>query len=170
MSPQSLPKALGSTRARAGLTADSAGAAGSLGALAIRQIYDALSVENSPTGFLPAAENTLLAASDNFTGQLGVEAISIARSRNATAVDKQDVFDADRRLRASVGPEKQAWMLALAGFLGGGAAAALISLLLTPSPVHLAGFWWFCIVVLCIFSSALFLVSYPRQSRVGRRQ
>jgi hypothetical protein len=41
-------------------------------------------------GFLPSAENTLLAASDDCAGRLGIEAIIIARSRNDTAADQQD--------------------------------------------------------------------------------
>lgn len=60
---------------------------------AIRLINEELATENSPSGFLSAAENTLLAASDEFTGKLGIEAIKIARGRNATAVDKQDVLE-----------------------------------------------------------------------------
>jgi hypothetical protein len=136
---------------------------------AIRQINDALSAETSPSGFLSAAENTLLAVSDDFTGKLGIEAIGIARSRNATAVDKQDVLDADRRLRGTNNSEKQAWLLALAGLLGGGAIAALVALLLAPPPVAHAIYWWLCISLLFLTSCIFLLISYPRHARNGRR-
>lgn len=132
---------------------------------AIRQINDALSVENAPNGFLPAAENVLLAVSDDFTGKLGIEAVGIARSRNATAVDKQDILDADKRLRGSGDAEKRSWILAVAGFLGGGAAAALIAFLLAPSPVRHADYWWSCMALLGISSFILFFISYPRHPR-----
>jgi len=130
---------------------------------AIRQINDALSVESSPKGFLPAAENILLAASDDFTGKLGAEAIRIARTRNATAVDRQDVLEADKRLRQDIATERRSWMLGLAGFTGGGAAAALIAVLLAPSPVANAKYWWASVVTLGIVATALFYVSYPWQ-------
>jgi len=136
---------------------------------AIRLINDALSAENSPGGFLQAAENTLLVVSDDFTGKLGIEAIGIARARNATAVDKQDILDADRRLRRNGTAEKQAWKLAMAGLLGGGAAAAFIALLLAPKPVTHASYWWSCIVFLFLAACILLLISYPRHTRNDRR-
>jgi hypothetical protein len=122
-----------------------------------------LSVESSPGGFLSAAENALLAASDDFTGKLGVEAIRIARQRHATAVDRQDVLDADANLRSTVTAERRGWLLGLAGFTGGAALAALAAVLLAPKPVHNSDLWWACIIVLAIFSTALFYVSYPWQ-------
>jgi hypothetical protein len=102
---------------------------------AVKQINDALNAEGSPSGLLPAAENTLLAASDDFTESLGKEAIKIARARHATAVDRQDVLDADGRLRGGAFVEKQGWMLGIAGLTGGGAIATVVALLLSPKPV-----------------------------------
>lgn len=130
---------------------------------AVRQINEALQAETSLSGFLPAAENTLLAASDDFTGSLGIEAIKIARSRNATAVDRQDVLDADGGLRGTA--ERRGWALGVAGLTGGGAIAATVALLLAPPPVVHPDYWWSAIVVLCALAIVLFYVSYPSRRR-----
>jgi hypothetical protein len=132
---------------------------------AIRNINEALNVESTLSGFLPAAENTLLAASDDFTGSLGVKAIQIARMRNATAVDRQDVLVADKSLRSNVGAEKRGWLLGLASFAGGAAIAALVAFLLAPRPISHPGDWWISIIALAIFSTILFSVSYPSRRR-----
>lgn len=128
---------------------------------AIRQINDTLSSESSPSGFLPAAENTLLAASDDFTGALGIEAIRIARARHATAVDQQDVQDADKRLRGSASGERQGWMIGMAGFTGGAAIAILVAVVLSPKPISDTGYWWTAIALLGAACLTLFSLSYP---------
>ena len=128
---------------------------------ATRQINDALAPEGSPSGFLAAAENTLLAASDDYTGRLGIEAISIARSRNATAVDRQDVRDATKRLRENATVDRQSWRLALAGFTGGGAISAIVALLFAPKPVTNIAYWYVSITVLGFLTFVLFSISYP---------
>jgi hypothetical protein len=130
---------------------------------AIRQINEALSAEGSPSGFLPAAENTLLAASDEFTGSLGMEAIKTARARGATAVDRQDVLSADARLRNTT--ERKNWMVGVAGFTGGGATSALIALLLASGPGVHRSYWWSAIVALAVFTIILFYISYPSGAR-----
>jgi hypothetical protein len=130
---------------------------------AIDQINVVLSAEASLKGFLPAAENSLLAASEDFTGTLGIEAIRIAEHRRATAVDRQDVLDADKKLRGSLDPEKRGWRLGVGGFMGGGAVTALVAVLLAPKPVHHATYWILSIVVLSVAALALFLTSYPRE-------
>ena len=132
---------------------------------AVDQINVALSAEASPKGFLPAAENTLLSASEDFTGSLGIEAIRIAEYRRATAVDRQDVLEADKKLRGNLDSEKRAWRLGLGGFMGGAAAAALAAVLLAPKPVHHANYWILSIVVLSVAALVLFLTSYPREKR-----
>lgn len=132
---------------------------------AIRLINEELGVASSPSGFLPAAENTLIAASDDFTGKLGIDAIQIARRRNATAVDKQDVLDADRRLRESLTTERRSWILGLAGFAGGGGIAALVAFLLAPKPVSHAGYWWASVIALSAAAAVLFYISYPGQGK-----
>ena len=131
-------------------------------AAAIR-INEALKREDSPHGFLPAGENALLAASDDYTGALGIEAIKIARARNATAVDKQDVLDADGRLRVSV--ERRNWALGVAGLAGGGAISALISYLLAGKHVIHADVWWTAIGVLGALALILLYISFPSLKR-----
>lgn len=128
---------------------------------ATRQINEALDPQGSPSGFLPAAENTLFAASDDYTGRLGIEAISIARARNATAVDRQDVRDAIKRLRENATADRQSWRLALAGFTGGGAICAVVALMLAPKPVVNVAYWYVSITVLGIITFVLFSISYP---------
>jgi hypothetical protein len=132
---------------------------------AIRLINEELGVEGSPSGFLSAAENTWLAASDDFTAKLGVMAIQIARRRNATAVDRQDVLDADSSLRENITAERRSWVLGFAGFAGGGGVAALVALLLAPKPVPNSGYWWASIVVLGAAAAILFYISYPWQGK-----
>ena len=132
---------------------------------ALEKINQALKVEGGPQGFLPAAENSLLAASDNFTGKLGVESIEIATSRNATAVDRDDVLKANRQLLGDFGTEKRAWTLGVAGLCGGSAITAAVSVLLAPDPVVNAWLWWLIISVLAIVGVALFFQSYPRRGR-----
>jgi hypothetical protein len=137
---------------------------------AIRQINEALAAGTSPGGFLPAAENTLLVVSDDFTGKLGIEAISIARSRNASAVDAPDILEADRKIRGDANSEKRVWRLALAGFTGGAATAALIAVLLASKPVTHADVWWTCILFTMVAALVLFIASYPRHGlRIGKR-
>lgn len=132
---------------------------------AIRQINDALGAESSITGFLPIAENTLLAASDDFTGGLGVEAIRIARERGATAVDKEDVLAADSKLRDYGEAEKRGWFTAVAGLVGGGALGGAITLALTPDSVRNTGIWWVLIAGFGVISVFLFSISFPRRRR-----
>jgi hypothetical protein len=132
---------------------------------AIDQINAALSTETSLKGFLPAAQNTLLAVSDEFMGILGVEAIKIAEYRSATAVDRQDVLEADRNLRRSLDSGKQSWRLALGGFTGGAAVAAFVAILLAPKSAPHAGYWWLSIAALGAVTLTLFVISYPRRKR-----
>jgi hypothetical protein len=56
-------------------------------------------------------------------------------------------------------------MLALAGFTGGGAAAALVAVVLAPKPVAHTGYWWLVIAVLGIITFVLFSISFPRQGQ-----
>lgn len=128
---------------------------------ATRLINETLDSQGSPSGFLPAAENALVEASDDYTGRLGIEAISIARYRNATAVDRQDVRDAIKRLRENVTVDRQSWKLALAGFTGGGTVSAVVALLLAPKPVVNVAYWYVSISVLGIITFVLFYISYP---------
>jgi hypothetical protein len=136
---------------------------------AIRRIRDELSRDDAPRGFLVDAENSLLAASDDFTGSLGIESIKIARSRHGTAVDKEDVLEADRRLRGNPRTDVRNWMLALAGFLGGAAAAALVALLIASKPVSHASYWWSAVASLGVIAISLFVACYPRQRKLLSR-
>jgi hypothetical protein len=137
---------------------------------AARQINDALAANPSIGGFLPAGENTLVVISDDFTGKLGTEAVSIARSRNGSGIDAPDVIAADRKIRGDANAEKRAWRLTLAGFTGGAAAAAIVAVILAPQPVHDADYWWACIVFLAITSLILFVASYPRRDTSTERR
>lgn len=130
------------------------------------QIIDSLKGDNYPTGFLPAAESMLLAVSDEFIGMLGVESVRTARARNATAVDRQDVQEADRRLRGTRGAERRTWLLGLGGLLGGAAASAVVALVISPTPVRHASDWWLAIAVLGVLAVVLIGFSYPP----GKRQ
>lgn len=132
---------------------------------AIRRINDELSRDTAIRGFLKVAENSLLATSDEFTGSLGIESIKVTRSRHGTAVDKEDVIEADRRLRGNARTEKQHWLLALAGFLGGAAAAALVALLIASRPVAYADYWWLSVGTLGIIAILLFVICYPRRRK-----
>jgi histone H3/H4 len=131
---------------------------------AVRQINEALAAEDFPSGFLSAAENTLIVASDDFTAKLGVEAIQVARSRHATAVDRQDVQDADRNLRSSRSLERQGWLLAVAGITGGSAITAAVAILLPQTTSH-PRYWWTVISLLSIVSLVLFSIAYPWSQR-----
>jgi hypothetical protein len=132
---------------------------------AINQIIESLKGDNSPTGFLPAAERMLLDASDEFAGTLGVESVRIARARNATAVDRQDVQAADRKLRDNRSAEWRAWLLCLGGLLGGAAATALVALVISPTPVRHASDWWLAVAILGVLALVLLGSSYPRRKR-----
>jgi hypothetical protein len=139
----------------------------------LERITDELDAGGVPTGFLPAADTTLVAAGDDYLGKLGVEAVRIARRRNATAVDRQDVLDADVVLRGSIAVEKRGWLLSLAGLTGGGAIGALASFLLASRPLPHADSWVAAIIVLALLSVVLFYISYPIQrdrSRVSNRK
>src|SRR5579859_4693961 len=132
---------------------------------AINRIIDALKGDDSPDGFLPAGENMLLAVSDEFTGALGVEAIRVARDRHATAVDRQDVQDADRRLRNSGTADRRTWFLGLGGVAGGAAAAAIVAVAISPTPIRHVNYWWLVIAILILITATLAGVSYPRGKR-----
>jgi hypothetical protein len=132
---------------------------------ALDQINRALGTKTPLKGFLPAAENKLLEASDEFTGMLGVEAIRIAEYRHATAVDREDVIKADKKLREAPDPGRQGWIIGLAGFTGGSGAAALIAVLLAPGPVSHVSYWSIAITSLITVSILLFLISYPWKRR-----
>jgi hypothetical protein len=108
----------------------------------------------------------LLTASDEFTGALGIEAIRVARARNATAVDRQDVKEADRKLRENSTAERRAWFLGLGGVAGGAAAATMVAVVASPTPVQHVTDWWLVIAVLSIVAMILIGASYPR----GRRR
>ena len=137
---------------------------------AIARITDALDAESSPNRFLSAAEKALMTAVDDYAGRLGTEAIAIARSRNATAVDRQDVQDAKKKLDENPTAEKKRiWILTLAGFTGGGAVAALVTLLLAPKPVVNIAYWWASIAILFVITIVLFVITYPRHFKSVQR-
>ena len=56
-------------------------------------------------------------------------------------------------------------MLALGGFMGGGAAAALVAVLLAPKPIAHSDYWWLSIAILGIIAITLFYTAYPRHRR-----
>jgi hypothetical protein len=132
---------------------------------ALNHINDALKSENPPIGFLPAGESTLLAMSDEFIASLGVEAIRVARARNATAVDRQDIKEADRKLRGNNAAERRAWLLGLGGVAGGAGAAAIVAVIASPVPVRHATDWWLIIAMFVVAAVALVSASYPRPGR-----
>lgn len=82
-------------------------------------------------GILPEAEVALIAVSDTMTGRLGVEAARVAVSRKATAVDVEDVHEADRILNAQANNEQRAWALGAAGMLIG-TSGTLMATVLAP--------------------------------------
>jgi hypothetical protein len=103
--------------------------------------------------------------SDDFTGELGIEAIRIAQSRGATAIDVEDVREADRKLRDSRNAERKAWILGLGGIFGGAAAAAIVALVISPTPARASDLWWLVIAVLGSIAMISFGASYPRKKR-----
>lgn len=132
---------------------------------AVDRIIKALKDEPSLRGFLPAAESTLLATTDEFTAQLGAKAIQIASGRKATAVDREDVKAADRYLRENVKVEKRAWMLGVAGLMGGGAIAISVAILAAPETLLHVNYWWTTVGVCGAIAFVLFSLSYPRATK-----
>jgi hypothetical protein len=132
---------------------------------AVARIAAELKREENPHGFLAAGENALFAATDEYAGALGITAIENSRLRNGSAVDKGDVKIAVRLLRGDVEAERRSWLLALAGFAGGAAVAAITAFLLADKPVHHGGYWKTGIALLALVSVTLFIASYPSRKR-----
>ncbi len=113
-------------------------------------------------GWVPQAENELIARSDEYSRSLGVKAVALARRRSASVIDVSDVRQAASEL--GVDPNAwSAWLLALASLCGGAAIATYVSLALAPeSPKH-ASYWYSSVVLLAVATVALFVLSRPRR-------
>jgi Flp pilus assembly protein TadB len=116
-------------------------------------------VDDSPSGFLPAADSRVRAATDDFERDLRQQALRIARDRHATVVDVEDVHEAERKLRAT-NDERRAWHLGVGCLFGGAAAAGLVALAISPTPVG-----WLVIGLLTVPAVVLIASSYPRRNR-----
>jgi histone H3/H4 len=136
---------------------------------AIQLINAELNRNGSPRGFLREAESVLVASIDDFTGELGKRAVKIARDRHATAVDREDVLAAERKLRGNSKTELRAWVLAVAGLAGGWAAAAATGVLLAPSPVKHLGYWQLAIALPGALAVVLLIVSFPLRGITRRK-
>src|SRR5829696_130649 len=115
--------------------------------------------------YLEPAEREWAAAVGNFAERLGVESVKAAAKRTgATAVDRPDVQRGRERVSGRK-KELKAWLLGVAGVLGGGATAGAIAVLLTP-PASGTTVWWAVIGGLGVAAGALLRLAYPRKSRL----
>ncbi len=128
----------------------------------LSKIKDELAKPDAPTGFLPIAEWYLTAAVDEYAAKLGVSAVKNARKRRATAVDRVDVELAAQSQRRT---HLQAWLLGLAGLVGGGAIASGVTVALLPEPPPHSRVWWSVIVLLSVLTLLLLAATFPRKAK-----
>ena len=95
-----------------------------------------------------------------FMGNVGERAVKIAAENNRSAVDHGEVTAA-YDIVSGRSAQRDTWLLALAGLLGGGAIASAVAVLLTP-PQALQWAWWLAILVIGIASLILLFVARPK--------
>jgi hypothetical protein len=135
------------------------------GLSAHKRIIEELQKQPHPVaGFLPDARVALAMEADAMNGDLGVEAVRIARERHATAVDVADLSEAKGRLRPNPrDPLVQGWLIGLGGVLCGGAIGTGITLALSQDlPTH-SGYWLAGVALVAICGVLLFLWAYPKK-------
>jgi hypothetical protein len=118
-------------------------------------------------GWVPAAENALIASGDEYVRAVGVAAVRLARKRAATVVDAMDVQTAVDGL-LQPGDAWSSWLLAMASLLGGAAAAAVITIFAAPEPPSHALFWYAGIATLSFATVILLWIGRPRRARSRR--
>jgi hypothetical protein len=119
-----------------------------------------MALEPKVGGWLEAGSDRLLACVDEFTTDLGKRAVKLARQRHRTAVDAQDVSDANATL-LKIGAESRAYLLALGGLCGGSAIAGAFAIGLSP---HVAGAWrwWIVVAFLALVGLVGYVLGRPR--------
>lgn len=136
-----------------------------LGAEPSRRIQAELGRHPDIGGFLAAGTQRLIAITDEQTAALGIEAIAVAKVRNATAVDAVDVVAADTKLNHPAFAEQvKAWLFGIGGVLIGAGLSLAPTLALTKQLEH-PGIWWSGEGAVLVVGLILAGVGFPRRRR-----
>lgn len=111
------------------------------------------------TGWVAAAQDQLIATTDELTRKVGVSAVEIARKRGATVVDAQDVRNARSALASATW---SGWLLTVAGILGGAAISAVITIRAAASPPPGEIYWNIGIAIVAVITITLLAIARPR--------
>ncbi|MBO0596607.1 hypothetical protein I2485_06915 [Nesterenkonia sp. E16_7] len=107
-------------------------------------IRAAVKADHTVNLVLNGAQRAIVARTDKFTQDLGVEAVRVAGLRRASAVDVPDVDNAWENLHASQRDSHATWIWAVLGIVAGAAISFLITVF---APTLSGGMRTFAIIV-----------------------